>query len=320
MADLARRPLTRRRFLALAASAGALTATRAAAQPRARKTGGTLISAKTTEAPSLDPILEQALSRQRIDVLFYNRLVEWGFDGKLEPALAESWTTSPDGRTWTFTLRKGVKFHNGRELVGDDVKFTYERILDPKIGSGGRGYLSAIETIEIPLQPHREDRHQAAERVTPGRHGGRLVVDRAARGHRAEGRPPAHRRRHRPFILQEWMPQSHLKMKRNPDYWDKGKPYRRRDRDQGDPGRGQHHRPAPDGQRPPRAARGQQELPAREGRQAPDRPALAAPRLRHGEHQPRPQAVRRRAGAPGPGPRRRSHGGAAGGGRPGSAP
>ena len=83
-------------------------------------------------------------------MLFYNRLVEWGFDGKLEPALAESWTTSPDGRVWTFALRRGVKFHNGRELVAEDVKYTYERILDPKIGSGGRGYLSAIEQIETP--------------------------------------------------------------------------------------------------------------------------------------------------------------------------
>jgi len=138
--------ITRRRFLTLAASAAAVASTtRASAQPRP---AGTFISAKTTEAPSLDPILEQALSRQRLDPLFYNRMVEWGHDGKLEPGLAESWTTSADGKTWTFKVRRGVKFHNGRELVADDVKFTYERILDPKTGSGGRGYLSAIEHIE----------------------------------------------------------------------------------------------------------------------------------------------------------------------------
>src|SRR5919204_2886813 len=139
-------PISRRRFLSLSASAAAAaSATRVAAQPRR-----TFVSAKTTEAPSLDPILEQALSRQRLDPLFYNRMVEWGHDGKLEPALAESWTTSADGRAWTFKLRSGVKFHSGRELAADDVKFTYERILDPKTGSGGRGYLSAIEQIETP--------------------------------------------------------------------------------------------------------------------------------------------------------------------------
>src|SRR5204863_238202 len=106
----------------LAASVGVVAATaRASAQSRP---AGVFVSAKTTEAPSLDPTLEQALSRQRLDPRFYNRLVEWGHDGKLESGLAESWTTSADGRTWTFKLRRGVKFHNGRELVGDDVKFT----------------------------------------------------------------------------------------------------------------------------------------------------------------------------------------------------
>ncbi|HXD97082.1 MAG TPA: twin-arginine translocation signal domain-containing protein, partial [Candidatus Acidoferrum sp.] len=68
--------LSRRQFLALSASATVLAAAPAVAQTRR---GGTFISAKTTEAPSLDPIMEQALSRQRLDPLFYNRMVEWGF-------------------------------------------------------------------------------------------------------------------------------------------------------------------------------------------------------------------------------------------------
>src|SRR5262249_3932695 len=113
------------------------------------KTGGTFISAKTTEAPSLDPILDQSLGRHRIDPLFYNRVVEGGADGKLEPARAEAWTPSADGKTRTVKRRRGVKFHNGREFVADDVKYTYERILDPKIGSGGRGYLSAIDHMDV---------------------------------------------------------------------------------------------------------------------------------------------------------------------------
>src|SRR6266513_1058299 len=129
--------ITRRRFVYLAASAGAVAAAaRASAQSRP---AGVFVSAKTTEAPSLDPTLEQALSRQRLDPLFYNRLVEWGHDGKLEAGLAESWTTSADGRAWTFKLRKGVKFHNGRPLTASDVKFSLDRILDPKTAGRCKG-------------------------------------------------------------------------------------------------------------------------------------------------------------------------------------
>lgn len=222
MARSRRTPITRRRFLSLAASAAAVaSATRAAAQ--SRPAGTAFISAKTTEAPSLDPILEQALSRQRLDPLFYNRVVEWGHDGKLEPGLAESWTTTPDGKTWTFKLRRGVKFHHGRELVADDVKFTYERILDPKTGSGGRGYLSAIDHIETP------DKHtvrivtkQPSASLLAGMAGGwssivpRDVVEKGDLRRTAVGTGP--------FVLQEWVPQSHLKARKNPDYWDKTKP------------------------------------------------------------------------------------------------
>ncbi|PYM62572.1 MAG: ABC transporter substrate-binding protein, partial [Candidatus Rokuibacteriota bacterium] len=88
--------MSRRQFLHLTAgaTAGAAVGPRVAAAQSRPKTGGTFISAKTTEAPSLDPILDQSLGRHRIDPLFYNRVVEWGADGKLEPALAESWTTS----------------------------------------------------------------------------------------------------------------------------------------------------------------------------------------------------------------------------------
>ena len=208
-----------------AATASTVSGRRASAQGRTPRPGGTLISAKTTEAPSLEPVLEQALGRIRLDPIFYNRLVEWSADGKLVPALAESWTTSADGKVWTFKLRRGVKFHNGREFVAADAKYSFERVLDPNGSSGGRGYLSAIDGMETPdkntLVVHTK---QPSASLLAGMAGGwssiipkEVVEEKGDLRRTAVGTGP--------FIFQEWVPQSHLKARKNPDYWDKGKPY-----------------------------------------------------------------------------------------------
>ena len=283
MADGPRSPrsLSRRRFLSLTAAATAATAStvtgrRASAQGTPRP-GGTLISAKTTEAPSLEPILEQALCRIRARPASSTTASSSGADGKLEPALAESWTTSADGKTWTFKLRRGVKFHNGREFVADDVKYTYERVLDPKVELG---WPRLPERPSTPSRRRTSTRvriaHQAAERVAAGRHGGRLVVDRPAEVVEEKGdlrrTAVGHRPVHPAGVGAPEPPQGAEESR----LLGQGQAVRRRPRDQGHPGRGEHHRPAPHGQHPPRAARGQQELPPGQGRQAADR----APRAR----------------------------------------
>src|SRR5207245_270389 len=76
--------------------------------------GGILVVGKTTEAPSLDPHWQNALSRSRVTQLMYSYLVQADPDMRIVPDLAEKWDISPDGKTYTFALRKGVKFHNGR--------------------------------------------------------------------------------------------------------------------------------------------------------------------------------------------------------------
>jgi peptide/nickel transport system substrate-binding protein len=63
----------------------------------------------------------------------YDSLVEWDKDLNLKPALATSWTISPDQKSITFNLRKGVKFHNGKELDADDVKYSVEKMLNPPL-------------------------------------------------------------------------------------------------------------------------------------------------------------------------------------------
>jgi ABC-type transport system substrate-binding protein len=244
--------MSHRQFMSMAAATAASASLAATQQPR--RTGGTFISAKTTEAPSLDPIFGQALSRHRSDPLFYSRLVEWGADGKLEPSLAESWTMSPDGKSWTFKLRQGVKFHNGREFVADDVKYTYERALHPKIGSGGRGYLTAIDGIEVPDKyTVRLHMLQPSASLLAGLAGNwSSIVPHEEIEKRGDLRRAAVGTG--PLLLQEWVSQGHIKARQNPDYFEKGKPYVDALEIKVIPDEGNIHRPAPHRQRSPRAA------------------------------------------------------------------
>jgi ABC-type transport system substrate-binding protein len=69
---------------------------------------------------------------------------------ELVPDLATSWEISPDGRTYTFTLRRGVRWQKGfGEFTADDVKFTYDQILDPQVGSVWRAEFDGLERVEV---------------------------------------------------------------------------------------------------------------------------------------------------------------------------
>jgi peptide/nickel transport system substrate-binding protein len=75
---------------------------------------------------------------QRIAQHMFDGLIESNLaTGKIEPALAESWTTSPDGRVYTFKLRRGVLWHDGVEFTADDVVFTYDQIVTNPEAKGG---------------------------------------------------------------------------------------------------------------------------------------------------------------------------------------
>jgi peptide/nickel transport system substrate-binding protein len=112
--------------------------------------GGTLVVGYQRDVLNIDPHMWTANVTRKVMVNVYEGLT--GRDSKLRvtPQLAESWTISPDGKTYTFKLRRGVKFHNGREMVADDVKYSYERILDPKTGSQVRPDFAVIEQISVP--------------------------------------------------------------------------------------------------------------------------------------------------------------------------
>jgi len=104
----------------------------------------------------LDPAKLFNIENQTISNHIYNGLVRYEYEksGGIVPDLAEKWDLSPDGKTYTFHLRKGVKWHKGYgELSADDVKFSYERVLDPATASRYKGEFKLVETIEA-VDPH----------------------------------------------------------------------------------------------------------------------------------------------------------------------
>lgn len=112
------------------------------------KSGGTLRVAFQNEWESLDPHVTSSYSSYQILNNVLDGLTYYDNDLNLTPWLAESWER--DGNTWTLHLREGIKFSNGREMTADDVKWTWERLIDPETGSGNAARVGPPETeIEV---------------------------------------------------------------------------------------------------------------------------------------------------------------------------
>ena len=105
--------------------------------------------AASGEKLSMDPAVNTAIE----DLLYlpniYDALVDLDASFRPVPVLAESWQQSPDGRQWTFRLRRGVKFHDGRDFTSADVVYTFKRLLDPATASGARATLGFLDPEQI---------------------------------------------------------------------------------------------------------------------------------------------------------------------------
>jgi peptide/nickel transport system substrate-binding protein len=190
--------------------------------PALAQQGGSLVVQATTEPPGLD--LTASPASAIAGVVFYNvqeDLVKVDSHGKLVPWLAERWYTT-DSKNYTFFLRKGVRFHNGREMKAADVKFVLDRAVNPETKHPYRTQYEAIRevivkddyTISVTLK-----NPDATFLWTVARQGSviypREAVDTLKTQPLGTG----------PFQVAEWVRGDRIVLTRNKDYWQKGLPH-----------------------------------------------------------------------------------------------
>lgn len=207
--------------------------------------GGTLVVGAETELGTRDPAVSESGAAARVNQLVFEGLVarDYMVDTKgapppIIPVLAKSWEMSPDGLSYTFHLREGVKFHDGTPFNADAVVFNVRRVFDPKFefyNPRGAGipqfrylYLKDVKatddmTVVFTLsQPNAFFVDQLAEGASPGlptiasptsiqKYGNDEVVNHPA-GTGA-------------FTVSEQVKGEYVTLTKNPDYWNKPYPY-----------------------------------------------------------------------------------------------
>lgn len=113
------------------------------------KQGGSMIVTYKDDVSTLDPAIGYDWQNWSMIKSLFDGLMDYEpGTTNLRKEIAEDYTISDDGKTFTFKLRKGVKFHNGRELNADDVKYSIERVVNPKTQSPGAGFFGSIVGFE----------------------------------------------------------------------------------------------------------------------------------------------------------------------------
>jgi peptide/nickel transport system substrate-binding protein len=146
-------PTTRRAALGATAAATllALSASLAVAPVHAQARKDSAVLAMTLEPPGLDPTAGAASAIAEITLYnVFETLTKIHGDSRVTGLLAESWTTSPDLKTWTFKLRKDARFHNGEPFGAETVRFSFERAVAKESTNKDKATFANIERIDTP--------------------------------------------------------------------------------------------------------------------------------------------------------------------------
>src|SRR2546422_8669004 len=212
--------------------AGVAAAARLVTAQVKRRAGGELVFVVPSEPPSYDAHQEETFGIIHPMAPLYSPLL------RVDPVdktgtrpvgdLAESWTVSKDGMTYTFKIRHGVKFHDGSVLTSKDIKASYDKIISPPAGmkSLRKEAYEAIEVVEAPdpstvrFRLKRPESSLLLNLASPWNwiyKADLLAKDIHWYEKNVMGTGA--------FVFVEHVKGSHMVGKKNPDYWDKGKPY-----------------------------------------------------------------------------------------------
>ncbi|MEH7332506.1 ABC transporter substrate-binding protein [Neobacillus drentensis] len=100
------------------------------------------------DAGTMDPRLSKDTSAKRVTELVYDGLVRLSDKLEAQPSLATKWE-NPDPTTWIFTLRENVKFHDGQPFTAEDVKYTYDTLIDPNFKAPSASLYTPIKSVEV---------------------------------------------------------------------------------------------------------------------------------------------------------------------------
>lgn len=177
--------------------------------------GGTLRVAIGGDIDNYDPHTNPLdLYEDVIRNTVYSALTRYDANQELQPGLAESWEISPDGQTYTFKLREGATFHNGQPVTAEDVQYTFDRI--KTLGSFVSRRAQVIESIEV-IDDYTISFHMNSPQGW-WLHDATFVaiVPSGATTDTLSSEPIGSG----PYMFKEWVPNDHITLERNPNYWD----------------------------------------------------------------------------------------------------
>jgi len=190
------------------------------------KRGGTLTMAIRKDLTMMNPLVRTMSTDQSIRELIYESLLTLDEQGNLKPRLAESWKISQDGKTYTFHLRKGVKYHNGQEMTARDAKFAIDYTLNPRNGAYGRSRLTLVKGVEASdkytLKVTLRDPSTAFLSVLTDIQAFSLIPSESLKD--GVAKPDTYPPGTGPFKFVSWKPRQQIVFERNDNYWGQ-KPY-----------------------------------------------------------------------------------------------